>query len=60
MDRGDRKKVVAVEIRKGKLCLLSSVGIAVRDMKDLICRYGELKGVIRNKTNIEEFEGMKE
>lgn len=52
------KEDVAVEIRKGKMCLLSSIGIAVRDMNDLICRYDELKDDIRNQINGEECRGI--
>ena len=52
------KEDAAVEIRKGKMCLLSSVGIAVRDMNDLICRYDELKDDIRNQINGEECRGV--
>lgn len=45
------KEEVAVENPKGKLCLLSTVGIAVQDMNDLISRYDELKDDIRDRIN---------
>ena len=45
------KEEVVAESPDNQLCFLSTVGIIVRDMNDLICRYEELKDEIVERIN---------
>jgi 2-keto-4-pentenoate hydratase/2-oxohepta-3-ene-1,7-dioic acid hydratase in catechol pathway len=47
------KQYVAVEAKNGNLCTLESLGIDVKDMNELISRFGELSTLIGEKINSE-------
>lgn len=48
------REVVAVENSDNQLCILSTAGITVQDMNDLICRYKDLKDEIVELINSNE------
>ena len=48
------REVVAVENSDNQLCILSTAGITVQDMNDLICRYKDLKDEILELINSNE------